>query len=797
MSILGSLRASQLIGRIESIGDVDSPEAAKIIEKLRKAGAPAIRRITDSLATADRRDSELLVDLLTELITDKTLSQATKALSSESQNAVAGVVKALGEGRGFNPNRLVDLLQSNDVPKAALCEALSGQKDGLDIQRLLSQAHMLDSTEKATIFRIVAQAASEKDVPELISRLSGKDIVARAHIIDMLSRFDQPNVHAALESQLGDSNKLIRQAALNAIGKMNARPNIEVLTKLLCDPDIDVQNKAVDIIIRVNHPDTVKNLVTALKDESEYTRRAAVEVLNEIGDARAIKDLLEVLGDDDWWVRARATDALAKIGGPKVVSAVLELINDKDEEIRRAAIEILNSTKDERAVKTLIGATLDTDWWVRERAADALAAIGDTRALPALTKMLNGDARSMPSAIRGIAKLGGSAEVKTLQEMLLRPEREVQIEAIAALTRLADANNGMDVRERIVKLTDSPDKTVKMAVANAIKALDERFSPSQIRAAAKAERFTEPDHTMLVDDEEIAEIVRSESEAPAQLDITTLQPGDIIEGRYKYVKKIGKGAFGTVLLVSDEVVEENLILKFLNPNVASDEEMMKRFVHELRYSRKITHKNVIRIYDFLHMGGLYAISMEYFQSHTLGDEVKNEQPVPVETAIRFGCDIATGMQVAHQAGIVHRDLKPANILINDEGLLKIVDFGVAAARSSGDTQLTKTGYVIGSPKYMAPEQILGKQVDEKADIYSLGVIMYELLTGVPPYTRGDHMSVMYQHVQGKARPPEEVNPTLPPKLVDIIKSCMSVDKSKRYASMSSLHEALSEFLPAE
>lgn len=797
MSILGSLRASQLIGRIESLGDLDSPEAVKTIEKLRKAGAPAIRRITDSLATADRRDTELLVDLLAELVTDKTLSEATKALNSESQNAVAGVVKALSKGRGFNPNRLTDLLQSHDVPKAALCEALNGHKDGLDIQRLLSQAHMLESTEKATVFRIVAQSASEKDVPELISRLSGKDIVARAHIIDMLSRFDKPEVHEALESQLGDSNKLIRQAALNAIGKMNARPNIEVLTRLLCDPDIDVQNKAVDIIIRVNHPDTVRNLVIALKDESEYTRRAAVEVLNEIGDARAIKDLLEVLGDDDWWVRARATDALAKIGGPKVVGAVLELINDKDEEIRRAAIEILNSTKDERAVKTLIGATLDSDWWVRERAADALAAIGDTRALPALTKMLGGDARSMPSAIRGIAKLGGSGEVKTLQEMLLRPEREVQIEAIAALTRLADANNGMDVRERIAKLTGSPDKTVKEAAATAIKALDQRFSPSQIQAAAKAERFTEPDHTMLVDDEEVAAIVRSESEAPEQLDITTLQPGDIIEGRYKFVKKIGKGAFGTVLLVSDEVVEENLILKFLNPNVASDEEMMKRFVHELRYSRKITHKNVIRIYDFLHMGGLYAISMEYFPSHTLGDEVKNEQPVPVETAARFGCDIATGMQVAHQAGIVHRDLKPANILINDEGLLKIVDFGVAAARSSGDTQLTKTGYVIGSPKYMAPEQILGKQVDEKADIYSVGVIMYELLTGVPPYTRGDHMSVMYQHVQGKARPPEEINPTLPPKLVEIVKSCMSVDKSKRYPSMSALHEAMAEFLPAE
>ncbi len=215
-----------------------------------------------------------------------------------------------------------------------------------------------------------------------------------------------------------------------------------------------------------------------------------------------------------------------------------------------------------------------------------------------------------------------------------------------------------------------------------------------------------------------------------------------------------------MLLVEDTVVDERLILKFLNPNVSQDEEMMKRFVHELRYSRKITHKNVIRIYDFLFMRGNYAISMEYFPSHTLGSEIVNEKPLPLPRAIQYGIDIATGMTVAHQAGIVHRDLKPANILINNEGLLKIVDFGVAAAQKEGDTQLTKTGYVIGSPKYMAPEQILGKKVDERADVYSVGVIMYEMVTGQPPYSRGDHMSVMYQHVQGKAKSPIEVNPAV-------------------------------------
>jgi eukaryotic-like serine/threonine-protein kinase len=217
-------------------------------------------------------------------------------------------------------------------------------------------------------------------------------------------------------------------------------------------------------------------------------------------------------------------------------------------------------------------------------------------------------------------------------------------------------------------------------------------------------------------------------------------------------------------------------------------------VHELRYSRKITHKNVIRIYDFLYIQGLYAISMEYFPSHTLGGEIVNEKPMELRRALQFGCDIATGMTVAHQVGIVHRDLKPANVLINQDGLLKIVDFGVAAAHREGDTQLTKTGYVIGSPKYMAPEQILGKKVDERADIYAEGVILYEMLTGVPPYARGDHMSVMYQHVQGRARPPGEINPALPQGLSDAVMKAMAVDKNKRFQSMDELRSALESFM---
>jgi eukaryotic-like serine/threonine-protein kinase len=562
------------------------------------------------------------------------------------------------------------------------------------------------------------------------------------------------------------------------------------------------------VVIKANHPDTVKYLIEVLKDENEYARRSAVEVLNEVGNAGSVKYLLQALKDSDWWVRSRAADALGKIGGPKVIDAVLQLVQEKDPDIRRSAIEILNQTKDERAVDHLIQATRDSDWWVSERAIDALAEIGSKRALPRLTEMLKeNNAKALPVVVRALGKLGDSPQIDAILPMLERPEREIRIEAIQALAKLADERQAEQIRAGLQNQISTTDQTVSRLATAALAEMDVRTGTSPVTApgtltsvAAQVARTSVTggsrppatgSGTTVMPEAQMAQVRK---QAEGRLDINALKTGDIIEGRYKYIDRIGRGAFGTVLLMEDTVVDERLILKFLNPNVAEDEEVMKRFVHELRYSRKITHKNVIRIYDFLYIQGLYAISMEYFPSHTLGGEIVNEKPMVLKRALQFGCDIATGMTVAHQVGIVHRDLKPANVLINQEGLLKIVDFGVAAAHREGDTQLTKTGYVIGSPKYMAPEQILGKKVDERADIYAEGVMLYEMVTGVPPYARGDHMSVMYQHVQGRARPPIEINPALTQGLSDAVMKAMAVDKNKRFQSMEELRTTLESFM---
>jgi eukaryotic-like serine/threonine-protein kinase len=811
MSFFTNLRADRLITEIRSSPDPTSSDTQKAVARLKDMGPGAIEAIFGALPESDKGATMAFVDVLGSLVNHKTFPLFVRGLVEGSPRVISGITHALIASHGYPAHLLIEALATPGVSKSALLEAITAQKSRFNVRELLAAAYTQEPNEKAALFRVIGEIADKQSLPDLLGRLQGKDPIARVHIINTLARFNTPEVQTALQGLLKDPNKLIRSAALAALQRMDGPIDIERVCALLRDPELEVMNRAIDVVIKANHPETIQYLIEVLKDENENARRAAVEVLNEIGSAKSVKYLLESLKDSDWWVRSRAADALGKIGGPKVIDAVLQLVRDQDEDIRRAAIEILNQTKDERAVDSLIQATRDSDWWVSERAVDALAEIGSKRAVPRLMEMLSSpEAKATAIVVRALGKLGDSRLVDTFLPLVARPEREVRIEAIQALARVADEARAEQVRNELQAQMGSPDQTISRMAAAAVNELENRIAgismlgsgasgappaatttgtPSGLRAPQPAAPTIAK--TQVITD--ASRIARGQVEGLQPLDIQTLKPGDVIEGRYKYIDRIGRGAFGTVLLMEDTVVDERLILKFLNPNVSQDEEVMKRFVHELRYSRKITHKNVIRIYDFLYIQGNYAISMEYFPSHTLGAEVVNEKPLELKRAMQFASDICTGMTVAHQQGIVHRDLKPANVLINQEGLLKIVDFGVAAAQREGDTQLTKTGYVIGSPKYMAPEQILGKKVDERADIYALGVILYEMVTGVPPYSRGDHMSVMYQHVQGKAKVPQDVNPNLPPGLSDLVMRAMAVDKTKRFQTMEELRLALEPY----
>jgi serine/threonine-protein kinase len=301
-------------------------------------------------------------------------------------------------------------------------------------------------------------------------------------------------------------------------------------------------------------------------------------------------------------------------------------------------------------------------------------------------------------------------------------------------------------------------------------------------------------------DQKTVEMVR-DTPVPApvisQADLYNVSPGDVIGERYKVKRELGRGGFGVVLLVEDQMVQEEIALKVISPQLMQDEVAIARMVHEVRYARRITHENVIRIHDFMRIGGTYAMSMEYFASGPLNRKVRRGRPMCEQEGLRYTRDILRGAAVAHAVDIVHRDLKPANILINAAGLLKIVDFGLAAAMSHGHSRVTKSGYLVGTPSYMAPEQVRGLTIDHRSDLYSLGVIMYEMFTSVVPYTADNPMGVLFQHLEGVKEAPSKRNPAIGPALEAIILRAMAVNPEDRYQSAAEMLKDVEELMMKE
>ena len=239
---------------------------------------------------------------------------------------------------------------------------------------------------------------------------------------------------------------------------------------------------------------------------------------------------------------------------------------------------------------------------------------------------------------------------------------------------------------------------------------------------------------------------------------------------------------GRVMLAEDEMVGEQLILKFMHPELTADGASRERFLREVKYSRKVSHPNVIRIHDMLFKDNLCAISMEYFISRGIDELLKEKKIFQPKEGLDILYQVAEGMSAAHKQEVIHRDLKPSNILINDAGLAKVVDFGIASASSNTDSTLTKTGSIIGTPAYLSPERAKGFDAHYRCDIYALGIIAYCMFVGHLPY-KGEPMAILFQHLEGNALEPHKANGFVPVKLSELIQKMMAVEAKDRIQTM--------------
>jgi serine/threonine-protein kinase len=234
----------------------------------------------------------------------------------------------------------------------------------------------------------------------------------------------------------------------------------------------------------------------------------------------------------------------------------------------------------------------------------------------------------------------------------------------------------------------------------------------------------------------------------------------MLGGRYRLTARIGEGSFAETYLATDSSLGRQVAVKVLREHYARDPRFVARFEQEARAAAAVSHTNVVDIFDYGRDGDTLFITMEWVDGTDLKQLIRDKAPLPVAEAVRLIRGILRGLGAIHRAGIVHRDVKPQNVLISKDGEPKLSDFGIA--RGSADTGLTDTGMAVGTAAYMAPEQAIGRNVGPAADIYSAGVILFELLTGQLPFPGDNPVQVMYRHVNDIAPRPRDLNPSISP-----------------------------------
>jgi serine/threonine protein kinase len=270
--------------------------------------------------------------------------------------------------------------------------------------------------------------------------------------------------------------------------------------------------------------------------------------------------------------------------------------------------------------------------------------------------------------------------------------------------------------------------------------------------------------------------------------IKELTTGSTFAGRYQVIEELGKGGMGRIYKVFDTKIKEKVALKLIRPDIASDPETIDRFSNEVRLARKIGHRNVCRMFDIGEAEGAHYITMEYVQGEDLKSMIRMSGSLSLGMLLSVGKQICDGLAEAHALGIVHRDLKPQNIMIDKNGNAKIMDFGIA--RSLAAKGITGAGVMIGTPEYMSPEQAEAKEIDARSDIYSLGIVLYEMATGRVPFEGETALSVAMKHKGEAPKSPKQLNPHIPDDLGGVILKCLEKDKSKRYQTAATLRDEL-------
>jgi serine/threonine-protein kinase len=268
--------------------------------------------------------------------------------------------------------------------------------------------------------------------------------------------------------------------------------------------------------------------------------------------------------------------------------------------------------------------------------------------------------------------------------------------------------------------------------------------------------------------------------------LAEIAPGKVIGDRFEILSTLGAGGMGVVYKVRDRELDDLVALKMLKRDVWGDRDLLERLKSELKLARKITHPNVLRTFDFGDVDGIPFITMEYVRGITLRYLLSQTGALPYSAGLRLARQLCRGLAAAHEVGVLHRDIKPENLIVMPNGNAKLMDFGIARPLARMEEGQTQPGTVVGTPQYLAPEQLQGKTIDERADLWAVGVVLYEIFTSQTPFRGENPMQVIVATLNEQPTPPREYWSEIPAQLEEIILRCLARDPAKRYRTAAAL-----------
>jgi len=679
------------------------------------------------------------------------------------------------------PVKLFRRLQESGAQSGDIIDRLCSQQQHLRPEDIINNALRLDTQDAIRLLKLVEGTTKPIDLSNLSIHLDKiEDPEFKIPLLRYLGGITHEKIPLIASKFLQDSNKLVVIEALKAFDRQNSSFDVSILLPFIESMSGLELGVTMKIIAKQADADLVPHLSDYLDTKLEELNDFFARIVVHNADKQSFEKFLRQLMIKDDYDRQQAVASIQKQADDNLLKVARELANHEQDFIRITAQQLVMNLSGDEDLGKIEEFALSDNFQVRERATHSLAKSANRAAIAILKKQVETYPDDFVLVLRAVKRLGFSEGLEIAFDALNNQQANVQRAALEAIEAITTQKQAGHARDNLLK--SLPVLTVEMRefAKMLMEQITRDFDLSNIKMDAP-----ETSRTGVIDLR--LEATRTQSRVRNRSLLDSIEPGEVWMDRYHIKKEIGQGAMGRVLLAEDDMVDEALVLKFMLPALTIDKGSTERFKREVKYSRRVSHRNVIRVHDILIKDGVCAISMEYFASRGLEEVIDEIGWFQTLAGLEVLHQMASGMAAAHEEGVIHRDLKPSNILIDDKWHVKVVDFGIASAGTSGEASLTQTGSIIGSPAYLAPERVEGKDADERSDIYSLGIITYLMFSGELPYT-GRPMEILARHREGNAPPIVKIKDSASPEVSQLIEKMMAVDPAARPQTMAAVRD---------